>query len=240
MKFPLLLSAVTSALLFSSSFALPSPQTTSNLHVKREAPSRIPTQWKKISPASSDSPLTFQIHLNSKDEDGLDSRMMQIANQGDGKWLSTEELKNYVSATSKDQDAVISYLTQHGVSRDSISLNDLGNTLTVKSMKVGDVSKLFNTDFSVYKLDGKNTKSIKAETYSIPHEIASRIADVNLNSFGAPKRTKPPTTSETSLSDAAVERLIQKSESSGGDASAYCDPKGVTPTCLRVSRLNKT
>lgn len=223
MKLSPSLSLISFALLGTSTLALPSSH--SDIH-RREAPARIPKEWIRLSSASPNSTLSFQIYLNSRDENGLDSKMMEIVNEGSGNWLKREDLKSYIS--SDHEDVVKSYLVKNGVSQDSISTNKLGNILTVKSMKVEDASKMFNTGFSFYSFGGKAGKFIKTESYSLPHEMGAYVSDVSLNNFGTPQRVKSRANVTSVLSESTVNKLSHDSD---------CDPNGVTPNCLRVSSM---
>lgn len=182
--------------------------------------------------------MTFQIHLKSNNEAGLEAKMEEIVAL-DGKWLTSEQLKGYVQPSAESLDTVMDYLKKHGIAEESVCRNSLGHTLTVNS-KVQNVEKMFGTKLWNYGFQDGSEDSIKAHYFTLSREIAGHIVNVNLNSFGNPKRsTTQPIEGDETLDQATVERLATKSSSSKAAIEA-CDPNGVTPDCLRVSRSEWT
>lgn len=92
---------------------------------------KIPDTWQSKGVSAKDTVISYDLHLGSPNDGGLDERI-QAAAKGQAEWLTVEELKSFVGATEETRQQIIQSLTAKGVKAEDISFNSIGNTLTVK------------------------------------------------------------------------------------------------------------
>lgn len=187
------------------------------------APKIIPNIWQQVSEALGTSPYTFTMSLASSNLVGLTTRMEQIAAEGQGDWLTEEELQTYVQPSADATNQVTAYLTSQGIPSSDISFNKFGDQVTVTTT-VAQTAEIFAAQFLNYNVAGLTVARTKG--YIIPSAIAPHVIDVSpLANFGSVKHTiaiqKPDT---VDLAENSLEKRAKPSS---------CSTSKVTPQCLK-------
>ena len=113
------------------------------------APPVIPALFKHLGPAQDSSPLTFTLHLQQANMDGLNKRMEHIATAQEP-WLSEDQLSTFVRPAQATMNAVLDFLKVANLSGDAVSQNSFGDKMIVTTT-VGQAKRLFpGTEFSVF------------------------------------------------------------------------------------------
>ncbi len=185
-------------------------------------PTVIADVFKNLGAAQDNSPVTFTVHLNQPDMNGLAARIDEISNS-DGNWLTEDDLKQYVTPSAAAQDAVRSHLTSSGISSDAITFNSLGDQATVTTT-VANAKKVFpSTDFLAFDFKGRNI--VRTRALNIPDAISSDVFHVSgLTDFPQIRRLAPI--------DPVAAAPVTQNLAARAD-STDCNPAKVTPSCLR-------
>ncbi len=78
------------------------------------------------------------------------------------KWLEVEDLKQYITPSQADQQAVVAELAKSGIPQASVNFNVLQDVITVTTT-VAKAGKFFNTTFYDYKYDVSSSMSVRAQ-----------------------------------------------------------------------------
>lgn len=157
----------TLAALAASTLAAPSAATPKTLG----APAVIPATFNLLGLADLITPMTFTMHIPSKDNAGLAAWLDNNAKTLDGV-LTVDQLAQYIAPSDADLAAVQGFLKARAIPDSAISYNTFKNQITVHST-VGQAAKLFNAHFSKYKL--ANDTVSRTKQYTVPAEIANAV-----------------------------------------------------------------
>lgn len=127
MHFPVAISLA----LYLARTALAAPtQSSQDGLVLKSAPD-VPAAWSKTGASDASAIITYDFHLGSPNDGGLDARI-EAASKGQGEWLTSEELKSFVATPEPLKQKITQTLTAKGIKPEDITWNNIGNTITVK------------------------------------------------------------------------------------------------------------
>lgn len=193
---------------------------------RQTAPHIVPTGWMQQAAADPKDEVQFAMALKGEHFDSLAAKMEEIAAQGDGKWLSDEQLAHYTRPSEKDKKAFNKYLADHGLKPEEVSWSRHGDHATIKT-NVATASKMFNQP-SMYRFNDTSTGKthVKTQSLNIPPHLSFVQHVTGLTSFPPRGRKKGSSSRFKPLSPAAIDKLTADG---GGD----CDDSQVTGTCIR-------
>ncbi|PWN29291.1 subtilisin-like protein [Jaminaea rosea] len=143
----------------------------------------VPSSWKNVGTAPAQEQMQFSLYLNSPNRAGLATQMTAISKDPNAKWLTQDQLAQYVTPTTSAQQTVVSALTGAGIPAANISFSGLKDRVIINST-VALAQKFLGTTLSSYSHDGKDAVP-KATNVTLPASIAAHVYSVGtLLAFG--------------------------------------------------------
>jgi len=93
-----------------------------------------------------------------------------------GKWLKHDEIKSRIAPSTDSVKKVTEFLNSFGITEKDISVNKMGDMLTV-SMPVKTANKMLKTEFALFRSASQRNVAIPRITkpYYLPEEIAQHV-----------------------------------------------------------------
>ncbi|THU85269.1 subtilisin-like protein [Dendrothele bispora CBS 962.96] len=152
--------------------------------VVMEKRDKIPGNFIKTGIAHNDTLLQLKIGLKPNDRSGLEKALFDASTPGGaqyGKYLNTETVNSYMSASPSAISAISSWLIENGISESEIRFESKGSTgdwLAV-SVPVSVANGLFDTEFHSFAHKRSEDTAVRAMEYSVPRELLEHIALVH-------------------------------------------------------------
>lgn len=197
----------------------PPPRPDMRVHESLSSP---PKGYIAVMKAEAHTPLTLHLALTPRNEDGLIDKLYRVSNPKSpeyGKYLSNDQVAEYMAPTPEASSAVNDWLSSNGVKSEAAT--PAGDWLKLTTT-VAQANALFDADFTVFAHPGSDARILRTLQYSLPAALQPHIALLFPGiSFGGPAQTKP--------------RFIVPSQRppQGAAVPDRCS-KNVTPDCVQA------
>jgi tripeptidyl-peptidase-1 len=223
----MLFSAV--SLLALSSFSLASPTKRSSFFAVKDA-LNVPPRWERVGAPSPDHRLRLHIGLKKGNFPQLEKHLYEVSDPTHpryGQHLSQDEVDSLVRPTEETSTLVNEWLSELGIPQEDQECNQAGDWVSV-TLPVAAAERLLNTEYSVYRHDD-GTELIRTPEWSLPeylHEHISTVQPTNTWMRALPKAPRNALKVDTLAT-------VDETPAPATDLQE-CDPKLVTPNCLRT------
>lgn len=190
----------------------------------------VPSSYKATGPSPSTASFNFTIHLTGQNMAGLSTAMNKIAADGNGQWLTDQQLGQYASPSDAAIKTVTNFLLSSGISSKAITTSKYRDQIKVTST-VGQTAKLFSAKMINYNANGPTISRTKS--FTIPASISQYVDDVSpLAVFGSIQG------SGMSLDEAKVAQTLQERHPAvhqirSNTVPISCNVSSVTPQCRK-------
>jgi len=187
-----------------------------------EALNGKPEGWTAVGKPDAATPIFFRIAMTQSNQGMFEQTLNDISTPGHPKYglhLKREELKAMIRPASEATEAVISWLVDSGVNRETIQ--DDGEWVNFIAPNVTVAETMLDTKFDLYKSD-TGVSRIRTLQYSVPEELHQFIDMIQPTTrFGQMRGQRATYFDKTVIGE--VGSLIE---------AATCSNQ-ITPTCLR-------
>lgn len=234
--------SIISALALVAELAIAAPNSRSVFTPKDRV--NVPRDWVKRSPATGHEVVDLHLALAKRDQAGLERRLLEISDPSHsdyGNWLSRDEVDAHFEPTPETRDVVARWLSQYGVTGESIQKRSEGDgQLSVRVPVVTAREMLGGAEFSWFEHRSSGEKRFTTPAYSLPREVAPHVdAIFGIASFARGSPLSSGAVWHDLDEDTAPYAFKQVADTIASDAAvvggqpASCNFSSVTAQCLR-------
>ncbi|KAJ3148460.1 hypothetical protein HDU89_004791 [Geranomyces variabilis] len=231
----LLIRSAAAALLFSlAGSGLASPVNFGSYVVKEAHV--VPSKWTKIAPAPADHILKVDIALRQGNFAELENQLYEVSDPDSpkyGKHLTLEQTNALVKPSKDTAATVRAWLASHGVQDKHVSYSPAGDWASL-SLPVAQLEAMLKTKYSIYTHEDGSVL-VRAPTWSLPAHVGEHIDMISpTNSFFRPVSSRKAVPTVDAHGSGAAALAAVKKTAGNTTVAENCDPKSVTPLCLRT------
>ncbi|KAI0776517.1 family S53 protease [Trametes elegans] len=193
-----------------------------------EALADAPRGFTRTRTAAPDTTLPLRIALTPRNASGLEARLYDVSTPSSanyGKFLSKDEVAEYVAPTEDTVRAVGAWLSAHGLAATPSS--PAGDWLAL-DVSVGQANALLGADYAVYTHGASGRELVRTLSYALPEDLKPHVVTVHPTIAFTPSLRAHAPIFET-FGDANAGRAVAARD----DVQEAC--KGpVTPKCLQA------
>ncbi|TFK60883.1 subtilisin-like protein [Pluteus cervinus] len=137
----------------------------------------LPAGWMRIDQHNASKPLQLRIGLTQSNLSKLEELLHDVSHPDStnyGKHWSPARIAKAFQPSKRSTDEVKLWLSQSGVDEGRVGISKSGNWIHVNST-VGEVEKLLNAQYFVYRHEESGEMHLGCEEYSLPSHITPHI-----------------------------------------------------------------